>query len=81
MLAASFISAIFGTRFPGPGCIYVAQSLKFKAPVRAGDEVTARVEVIALVPEKKFASFKTQCLVRDKVVIDGEATLMVPSRA
>ena len=81
MLSAGFISAVFGTKLPGPGAIYVSQSLKFKAPVRIGDTVTARVEVTALVPEKKFVTFKSQCLVGGKVVIDGEATLMVPSRA
>ncbi|NFV82002.1 MaoC family dehydratase [Magnetospirillum aberrantis] len=80
MLSASFISTVFGTKLPGPGCIYVSQSLKFKAPVKIGDTVMARVEVTALAPEKKFATFKTQCLVGDKVVLDGEATLMVPAK-
>lgn len=80
MLSASFISTVFGTKLPGPGCIYVSQSLKFKAPVKIGDTVMARVEVTTLTPEKKFATFKTQCLVGDKVVLDGEATLMVPTK-
>src|SRR5688572_3277177 len=73
ILTASYISAVVGTRLPGPGAIYVAQSLKFKAPVKIGDAVTARAEVTSLVPEKRFAVFKTQCLVGDKVVLDGEA--------
>jgi 3-hydroxybutyryl-CoA dehydratase len=80
MLSAGFISAAFGTVMPGTGGIYVAQNLKFKAPVKIGDVVTARIEVTGTVPEKKFVMFKTQCLVNDKVVIDGDATLMVPSR-
>lgn len=80
MLTASFISTVIGTKLPGPGCIYVAQSLKFKAPVKAGDTVTARVTITELVPEKRFAVMKTQCIVRDKVVLDGEATIMVPAR-
>jgi 3-hydroxybutyryl-CoA dehydratase len=80
MLSAAFISTVFGTKLPGPGCIYVSQLLKFKAPVKIGDTVTARVEVTALVPEKKFATFKTTCSVGGKVVLDGEATLMVPSK-
>lgn len=80
MLSAAFISTVFGTKLPGPGCIYVSQLLKFKAPVKIGDTVTARVEVTALNPEKKFATFKTTCSVGDKVVLDGEATLMVPSK-
>ena len=81
MLSAAFISTVFGTRLPGPGCIYVAQSLKFKAPVRIGDTVTARVEAISLVPEKKFVTFKTTCTVQGSLVIEGEATLLVPSKA
>lgn len=80
MLSAAFISTVFGTKLPGPGCIYVSQMLKFKAPVKIGDTVTARVEVTALNPEKKFATFKTTCSVGDKVVLDGEATLMVPTK-
>ncbi len=80
-LTASFISTALGTKLPGAGSIYVAQTLKFKAPVHVGDTVTARVEVTALVPERKFVIFKTQCFVRDTMVIDGEATLKLPSRA
>ena len=81
MLTASHISSVFATRLPGAGCIYVSQGFTFKAPVRIGDAVTARVEVTGLVPEKKFAIFKTQCLVGEKVVVEGEAVLKVPSRA
>ena len=80
MLSAGFISTVIGTKMPGPGCIYVAQSLKFKAPVRVGDTVAAHCTVTELMPEKKFIKLSTQCMVGDKVVIDGEATIMVPSR-
>jgi len=80
MLSAAFISTVFGMKLPGPGCIYVSRALKFKAPVRIGDTVTARVEVVGTVPEKKFVTFTTTCSVSGKVVIDGEATLMVPSK-
>src|SRR5512145_145130 len=80
MLSAAFISTVFGTKLPGPGCIYVSQSLKFKAPVKIGDTVMARVEITALNADKKFATFKTTCSVGDKVVLDGEATLMVPTK-
>ena len=80
MLSAAFISTVLGMRLPGPGCIYVSQALKFKAPVRIGDTVTAKVEVLSTVPEKKFVTLKTTCLVAGKAVIDGEATLMVPSK-
>jgi len=80
MLSGAIISALFGTKFPGPGCIYVSQSLRFKAPVRIGDTIRVRAEVTELVPAKKFAVLKTTASVKDKVVADGEATLMVPSR-
>lgn len=81
ILTASLISTVIGTKLPGPGCIYVSQSLRFKAPVKAGDTVTALVSVTKLILEKRFAELKTQCLVRGKVVLDGEATVMVPKRA
>ena len=79
MLTASYISTVIGTRLPGPGCIYVNQSLRFKAPVQAGDTVMARVTVTKLNPEKKFVELETICSVGDKPVIVGEATVMVPS--
>lgn len=80
ILSASFISTVIGTKLPGPGCIYVSQALRFKAPVKAGDTVNATCEITNMIPEKKFIELKTQCLVDGKVVIDGEATIMVPSR-
>lgn len=80
MISGAFISSVLGMKLPGPGCIYVSQMLKFKAPVRINDTVAARVEVTGLIPEKKFAVFKTTCTVDGKVVVDGEATLMVPSK-
>ena len=80
MLSAGFISTIFGTKLPGPGTIYLSQNLRFKAPVKIGDTVTAKVELLELIPEKKRATFKTTCSVGNTIVIDGEATVMVPSR-
>ncbi len=80
MLSASYISTVFGTKLPGPGCIYLAQSLKFKAPVRAGDTVVARVTVTELIPAKRRAKFATVCTVAGKVVLEGEAEIMVPAR-
>lgn len=80
MLSAGLISAVFGTKLPGPGCIYVGQTLKFKAPVHIGDTVIAKVECTDKVDAKKFMTFRTTCYVGDKIVIDGEATLMVPSK-
>jgi len=80
MLSSSFISTVIGTKLPGPGCIYVSQTVKFKAPVVAGDTVAAHCTITRLIPEKKFIELSTQCIVADKVVIDGEAVIMVPSR-
>ena len=81
MLSASFISSVLGTRLPGPGCIYLSQSLKFRAPVKAGDTVTARVTVKDVNPDNKRIVLDTVCTVDDTVVIDGEALLMVNRRA
>ena len=80
MLTAGFISAVFGTKLPGPGCIYMSQSLKFKAPVRAGDTVVARVTATAIDREKARVTVATTCKVKDAVVLEGEAMLMVPRR-
>ncbi|MEZ5854151.1 MAG: MaoC family dehydratase [Hyphomicrobiaceae bacterium] len=80
MLTAGLISAVFGTKMPGPGAIYISQTLNFKAPVRIGDQVVAKVEVVELIPEKRRARFACVCLVKDKPVLEGEAMLMVPGR-
>jgi 3-hydroxybutyryl-CoA dehydratase len=81
MLSAAFISTVLGTKLPGPGTVYLAQSLKFKAPVRIGDTVTATCEVVALDGEKKRATLRTVCTVAGKPVVEGEALVMVPARA
>lgn len=81
MLTASLISAVIGTRLPGPGCIYMSQTLKFLAPVRVGDTVYAVGTVKELMPEKHRVLLDTRCYVHDTVVIDGEALIKVPSRA
>ncbi len=80
MLSAGYISAVFGTKLPGPGAIYVSQTLNFKAPVRIGDEVVAQVKVTELVAAKRRARFGCVCLVNGKPVLEGEAVLMVPAR-
>ena len=81
MLSASLLSAVLGTRLPGPGVIYVGQSLRFKAPVRIGDTVHAKVTVKEVIAEKCRVVLDTVCTVAGKVVIDGEATVMTTSRA
>ena len=80
MLSAGLISAAFGTRLPGPGSIYLSQTLKFKAPVKIGDTVVARVTVKELKTEKRRAVFSTVCSVGSTVVLEGEAELLIPSR-
>ena len=79
-LSASFISAVIGSKLPGPGSIYVSQYLRFKAPVRIGDAVTATAVIKKLIPEKGFVEIITQCHVGELLVLDGEATVMVPKR-
>lgn len=80
LLSAGLISAVLGTRLPGPGTIYLRQSLTFKAPVRIGQTVTAVVEITDLKRASKRVTLRTQCLVEENVVIDGEANVLVPSR-
>lgn len=82
MLTASYVSAVFGMQLPGPGAIYISQSLNFKRPVKIGDSITARVTIKELSPEKHRARFSCVCENQDgKAVLDGEAELMVPARA
>ena len=78
MLTAGYISAVFGTKLPGPGAISVSQTLNFRAPVRPGDEVTALVRVVDLMAAKRRARFDCWCRVGGTVVLEGEAILMVP---
>ena len=79
MLVGGFISAAIATRLPGPGTVYLGQSLRFTRPVRIGDTVTTRVEVLELVPGKKRARLGTRCEnQRGETVLDGEALVMVP---
>jgi len=79
MLSAGFISAVIGTRLPGPGTVYMHQTLDFLAPVRIGDTVTATVEVIEKLEEKKRIRLKTTCTNQDGVtVLAGEALVSPP---
>jgi len=78
MLTASLVSALLGTRLPGPGAVYLSQTLTFLAPVKIGDVVTARVEVVELVAERRRARFFCECLVDGKAVLEGEAWVALP---
>lgn len=80
MLTASLLSSVLGNRLPGPGVIYMSQSLRFRAPVRPGDTVHAKVIVKEVIAEKCRVVLDTVCTVGDKVVIDGEAMVMATSR-
>ena len=71
MLSAAYISAVFGMKLPGPGAIYISQTLNFKAPVKIGDTVVTTVKVIELIAEKKRARFETVCSVNGKAVVAG----------
>ncbi len=80
ILSASVISAVFGMQLPGPGAIYVMQTLNFRAPVRIGDRIEAEVVVRDLIPAKRRVMFDCRCRCGETVVLDGEAVLLVPSR-
>jgi len=76
---AGLVSAVIGTRMPGPGSIYVTQDLAFLRPVRASDTITARVEVLEIVPERNRVRLKTVCVnQRGEEVLAGEAWVLPP---
>ena len=79
ILTAGTISAAIGMKLPGPGCIYLSQTLEFKAPVFPGDEITARVEIVEVISQKRLR-FRTRCFNQEHqvLVIDGEAVVVPP---
>jgi len=79
MLTAGLVSAVIGEQLPGHGTVYLGQSLKFLAPVRPGDRVTAEVEVIAIDHSRRRVTLDTRCLVDGKAVLKGEALVLAPS--
>lgn len=80
LYTASLISAVLGTRLPGPGAIYISQTLHFRAPVKIGDTVEVSVTVAELMPEKSRARLACACAVDGETVLDGEAWVKVPSK-
>lgn len=80
MLTASLFSTVIGEHLPGNGAVYLAQTLKFLAPVRPGDEVTARLTVREIDHAKRRVTLDCVCLVREKAVVKGEAVVLVPSK-
>ena len=80
-LTGALFSTVLGTKLPGPGCIYLSQGLKFRAPVYIGDEVVATCKVTAVDPEKARVTLACDCSVNGKTVLEGDAVMMVDRRA
>jgi 3-hydroxybutyryl-CoA dehydratase len=81
LLSVGLLSTVLGNILPGHGTIYLSQEVKFLAPVRIGDIITAQVEVLELIPEKNRAKFRTTCINQDgKLVVDGIAWAMPPKK-
>ena len=80
MLTAGLISAVIGEQLPGHGTVYLGQSLKFLAPVRPGDVVTAEVKVLTIDHAKRRVTLETHCSVGKTMVLKGEALVLAPSR-
>ena len=78
LLSASYFSAIFGTKLPGAGCVYVSQNLSFRRPVYIDDTVTATVTVTKVDIEQRRIFFDTICTVNKKKVITGVAEIYLP---
>lgn len=82
MLLAGFISAAIGCQLPGPGSIYIKQELKFRAPARIGDTVTAKVTVIEIIEGKNRVILETTCTNQEgTLLLDGRATVSPPKKA
>lgn len=80
MLAAGMISTVLGTILPGRGTIYLGQELRFTAPVRFGDTLTVRVEVLDVREDKRIVTLRTVVANQEgTTVIDGKATVMAPA--
>ncbi len=80
VLSASYVSTVLGMKIPGPGTVFMSLSMRFKAPVRIGDTVTATCTVRDVVPEKRRVTFDCVCKVGETVVVEGEAMVMAPIR-
>ena len=80
LYTAGLISAVIGTRMPGPGAIYISQTLRFLAPVRIGDTVLASVEVVELTEKGARAQLACRCTVEGTAVLEGEAVVKIPRR-
>jgi 3-hydroxybutyryl-CoA dehydratase len=78
LLSAGLISAVLGTRLPGPGALYLQQTLRFVRPVYPGDTLTAMVEVTAYRDDRRMITLRTTCTdQRGDMVLDGEAVMLL----
>jgi acyl dehydratase len=78
MWGASLVSAVLGTKLPGPGTIYLSQTIKFIAPVYPGDSVTATVKVVKVREDKKIVTLETVCENQNgDLILSGEALVLV----
>jgi 3-hydroxybutyryl-CoA dehydratase len=78
LYTAGLISAVLGTRLPGPGAVYISQTLNFRGPVKIGDVVDVGVEVVELTEKNRRIRLHCECRVGDRIVLDGEGVLSVP---
>ncbi len=81
MLTGGYISAVIGTRLPGPGVIYISQFMSFRRPVHIGDEVTTRATITKIDPRRALVTLATVCEVGGKRVVEGEAVVLAPRRS
>ncbi len=78
LMSAGFFSQLFGMKLPGPGCVYVSQSLKFLKPVYINDTVLAKIEVTEIDNSRRRVFFSTTCTVKNELVITGDAEIFIP---
>ena len=78
LYTASLISGVIGMRLPGPGAVYISQTLRFLGPVKIGDVIDVSVEVVELTAKNRRVRLHCECRVGDQVVLDGEGVLSVP---
>ncbi len=79
-LSASLISTLIASKLPGPGSIYLGQTMKFLSPVYIGDTVTVKVKILSINLEKKRVLLLTECFNKDKKILTGEAEILVVSK-
>ena len=78
MMILSYFSALLGNRLPGPGCVYVSQTINFMKPIYIGDTINVSIKVTGLDIKRRRVFLSTICTANDKKVIDGEAEVYIP---